>query len=161
MSNPPAVVNVLTKLTRLFPDKSITPGVAATVTVLEAGSTPAFNVTTRLSADTLMPIPNLFPSTNKPTVLLLIVLGFSGLLKVNTTAAFSPIPVAPLPGVTIATTGAVVSVPPPVVNELSKKLLLFPDKSTTPPFTSTRIWLFAGSGDSGVNVTTLPLGSTA
>jgi hypothetical protein len=154
-----AVVNELSKFTREFPDKSVIPEVATTVTVLEAGSLLTFNVTARLSADTLIPGNKLLPLASKLTVPLLMVLGFNDLEKVSTTVV-SPMPVAPLAGVTITTVGAVASVPAPVVNELWNETLLLPDKSST-PFTATLITLFPGSGDNGVNVTIFPVASNA
>jgi hypothetical protein len=67
--------------------------------------------------------------------------------------------VAPFPGVTEITVGAVVSVPAAVVKELKKKLLAFPDRSNT-PLTSTSMFVFPGSGEVGVNVTIVPVASS-
>ena len=68
---------------------------------------------------------------------------------------------APFCGVTSVTTGVMVSVPVPVVNVLENALLEFPDRSSKPEFTCTVTVMFPGKGDSGVNVTTVPVPSKA
>jgi hypothetical protein len=79
----------------------------------------------------------------------------NGLENASTTLLFSPIPVAPFCGVTLTTTGAVVSTPPAVVNELWKKFTPFPAVSST-PFAVTTSSVFTGKAWFGVNVTTAP-----
>jgi hypothetical protein len=112
------VMNWLWKFANAFPDRSVTPLVASTVIVLEAGNPNAFRVATWLLAEVLIEIPNALPFAKSAIVLALIVFGFSDLENVSTTAAFVPTPVAPFCGVTIVTSGAVVSVPVPVVKVL-------------------------------------------
>jgi hypothetical protein len=65
-------------------------------------------------------IPNLLPFANNPKLLVFTVYAFSDFENVSVTLAFNPTPVAPFPGVTITTAGAVVSVPAAVPNQLPK-----------------------------------------
>ena len=156
-----AVVNWLWKFANAFPDKSVTPLVASTVIVLETGRE-LFRVTTRLSAETLIPVAKMLPFVSKAILFVFSVLGFKDLEKVRTACAFGPIPDAPFCGVSIVTTGAVVSEPTPVVNALLKELLRFPERSSTPDeATCTVIVELPGSGDVGVNVNTFPVPSRA
>jgi hypothetical protein len=108
--------------------------VATTVTVVDAGNSPALGVivTVRLSVDTEGGKLILTPFANSPMVFALIVLAFNDSENLSTTWAFSPIPVAPSAGVTITTVGGVVFVAVVVVNELEKVLLrVFPARSFT------------------------------
>src|SRR6266576_731907 len=162
MSKAAAVVNWLSKFASAFPDRSCTPLVATTVTVLDPGSNVPSGVsdTTRLSAECAMETFNLVPLASKPKVFELIVFGFSDLENVNTAAAFNPIPVAPLLGATETTCGAVVSATEAVVNELEKLtvVFLFPDKSCTPlTGTPTKTNVLPGSGVTCVNAKVVPL----
>jgi len=155
-----AVVNWLSKFASAFPDRSCTPLVATTVTMLEPGSNgTGVSDTTRLSGDRLNEKVNFTPFANSPRVFALIVLAFKDFENVNTTVAFRPIPVAPFPGVTDTTCGGVVSATIAVVNELWKLLaFLLPDISCTPlGITSTNTVVLPGKGVSGVNVTVVPL----
>jgi hypothetical protein len=83
------------------------------------------------------------------------VLLFNGSEKLSATVLFNPIPVAPFCGATDTTTGAAVSVPAAVVNELENPFTPFPARSTAPLLsTLTLIVTLGGSGALGVNVTT-------
>jgi hypothetical protein len=152
-------VNWLSKFARGLPYKSVTPLVTTTVTVLDAGSPFAFSVTTRLSAEMLIPKPvDGTPFNSKPKLVALIVVGFSDFEKVKTTGVFRLMPVDAFVGVTATIVGAVVSVPVPVENLPEYEVLPFPDKSNTPPeLTCTWIVAFPGNGDKGVNVSTAPV----
>jgi len=153
------MVNWLWKFANAFPDKSVTPLVASTVIVFETGREP-FRVTTRLSAETLTPVANALPFASKAKLFVFSVLGFKDFENVRTTCTFGPIPVAPFCGVTIVTTGAVVSVFVPVVNVLLNELLGFPERSNTPDeATCTVIVELPGNGDTGVNVNTFAVPS--
>jgi hypothetical protein len=156
-----AVVNWLWKLASTFPDRSVRPLVASTVIVLEDGNPPEFRVTTWLSAEVLIESPNGVPFASTAKFVVLIVLGFSDFENVSTTTAFGPTPVDPFCGVMIDTTGAVVSVPAPVVNVLENELPALPDRSKIPEVTCTVTFAFPGKGESGVNVTTAPVTSRA
>src|SRR5580658_2622034 len=157
----PAVVNWLWKFANALPDRSVTALVTSTVIVLETGNPYGVNVTTRLSAEVLMDAPSALPFASKPKLLVLIVAGFNDSEKVSTTTAFGPIPVAPFCGVNIVTTGAVVFEPVPVENVLENPLLAFPERSNTPEVTCTVTIEFPGNGESGVNVSTVPVTSKA
>jgi hypothetical protein len=112
-----------------------------------------------LSAEVLIESPSALPFASNAKLLAFTVVGFSDFENVSTTCPFGPIPVAPFCGVTAITAGAVESLPVPVVNALAKELLAFPDKSTKPEFACTFTVAFAGSGDDGTNVTTVPVPS--
>src|SRR5579871_3889767 len=132
-----------------------------TVTVDEAGKVEVgVRVTVRLSAETAIVLPKTAPFAYKAKVFPPIVPGFSDLEKVTTAVAFKPIFVAPLTGETESTEGTAVSVPPVVVNELEKVLEdgggVFTVASDSNCVTTTCMLAAAGSGESGVKVTTGP-----
>src|ERR1700730_2529743 len=113
---------------------SRTPLVATTVTTLLAGSVPGLNVTVRLSAEMLTPMPSDTPlPDNNAKVLLFTVFGLSDLENVSTTVGFNPTFVEPSAGVTASTCGEVISVAAPMVNELKKKFTPLPAKSCSGP----------------------------
>ena len=158
------VVNWLWKSASAFPKRSATPLVASTVIVEEAGSPYGFKVTTLLSADILIPTPpgGATPFTSRPKLFAGTVLGFKDFEKVSVTGVFKATPVVAFAGVTNVTVGAAVSVPVPVENVLEYEVLAFPDKSSSPlELTWSTTVAFAGRGDTGANVRTVPVPSIA
>src|SRR5205814_1816743 len=127
------VVNWLEKSARWLPDRSCTPLVATTVTVVDPGSVPPYSVTVRLSAEIeFTPPTRAVPFTNSAIVLLpFTVAAFSDFENVTTTHGFNPTPVAPFDGVTLTTVGGVVSAVAAVV-KLHWYPTVFPTRSVIP-----------------------------
>ena len=84
-------MNWLEKSARWLPDRSCTPLVATTVTVVDPGSVPPYSVTVRLSAEIeFTPPTRAVPFTNSAIVLLpFTVAAFSDFENVTTTHGFN------------------------------------------------------------------------
>ena len=152
-----AVVNALRKSARWFPARSCTSLVATTVTTLAAGSV-VLRVTVRLSAERLTAAPNRSPPAKRAKVVPVIVLAFKDSEKVSITAALGPTSRAPSLGVTITTSGGVISVAAVVTNVLWKECVPLPARSPTwPSLTVSRTCTLPGKDEARVKVTSAPL----
>ena len=123
---------------------------------LAAGSVPPLSTTVRLSADTDAMLPMRMPLANNANVLLLTVAGFSDSENVTTTCALRPTSPDPSAGVTLATSGGVVSATAAVTKEADANPFELPIRSWT-PVTCTEMLVLPGNGLAGVNVTVPPL----
>src|SRR6266581_4830106 len=151
-----AVVKLLWKATRAFPERSVTNGVATTVIVVAGGKLPV-SMAVRLSEDSVRLKPTGASPAKSCMVLPLTVAGLRDFEKVSTTIWLRPIPEAPFAGVTDVTTGAALSVVLPVVNVPEPQLSLLPAKSRTWHCVYHWIVILAGYGCAGVNVALAPL----